>query len=205
AKQHNFSLLQTITPQVLENQEKLYSFIKDFCLWQYRQDQYDRVDYFMKKEEPIVFLRKKYEKAMLVETLKQKARIEANAERNYISNENWQGLSIDGNRSFENGNMYWSGTMFSPLLINVKKASFIITARATAANDIWPYMIVELDNNIVWEGVVDSEQFREYSFESEAVEGLSILSITYENDGQNKKMLEDRNLYVKDVRVEAIE
>ena len=108
----------------------------------------------------------------------------------------WQGKSKDGNNTYENGNMYWAGTI--DVLLNAPGGKNIvkIQARGQAANDIWPYMIVELDGQEIGETFVDNSEWKDYSFPVETSAGLKVLSVTFLNDSGNPQENEDRNLYV---------
>jgi tetratricopeptide (TPR) repeat protein len=119
----------------------------------------------------------------------------------------WQGKSKTGQNIYENGNMYWEGTIDT--LLNVPEGECIIKiqAKGASADDIWPYMIVELDGQEIGETFVDSTEWKEYEFKIDRLEraapsdSLKVLSVTFLNDGTNAKKHEDRNLYVGETRV----
>ena len=75
-------------------------------------------------------------------------------------------------------------------------------AKGSAADGIYPYMIVELDGEGIGEMFVDSTDWKEYLFDVDTDGGMKVLSVTFANDGGNEKKGEDRNLYVGKVRVE---
>lgn len=113
----------------------------------------------------------------------------------------WQGRSRDGD-IYEHGNMYWTGTVRRLADIPTGMAILKIQAKGSPADDIWPYMIVELDGMEIGEGFVDSLEWKGYSFRIDTNGGMKVLSITFTNDGVDPQRNEDRNLFVGDIRVE---
>jgi hypothetical protein len=113
----------------------------------------------------------------------------------------WQGKSGSGNDIYENGNMNWSGVVNALLNAPEGEATVIIQAKGSPADDIWPYMIVELDGQEIGETLVDSIDWKEYSFPIKTNSGLKVLSVTFFNDGVNVQRNEDRNLYVGEARI----
>jgi tetratricopeptide (TPR) repeat protein len=112
----------------------------------------------------------------------------------------WQGNS--GNNIYENGNMYWNGTIDAVLNVPEGEGVVKIQAKGSSADDVWPYMIVELDGEEIGETFVDSAEWKEYGFPVKTSAGLKVLSVTFLNDGGNAQKNEDRNLYVGEARVE---
>jgi tetratricopeptide (TPR) repeat protein len=108
----------------------------------------------------------------------------------------WQGKSKNGNNTYENGNMYWTGTM--DILLNAPegKVTVRIQAKGSPTDDVWPYMIVELDGKEIGETFVDNPEWKEYNFYAETSAGPKVLSVTFLNDGGNAQKNEDRNLYI---------
>ena len=84
------------------------------------------------------------------------------------------------------------------------KAKINITARGSVANEIFPYMIVELDGEEVGETFVNSPEWKEYSFEVDTEGRLRVLSVTFANDGGNRERGEDRNLYIGKTQITQI-
>ena len=117
------------------------------------------------------------------------------------SSKDWQGVSQTGNDTFKDGNMYWSGTMHAVASIPKGKTEVSIQARGTPANELFPYMIVELDGELIGETTIDSQDWRQYSFIFNSDGGAKVLSITFVNDGSNKLLREDRNLYIGETRI----
>jgi tetratricopeptide (TPR) repeat protein len=115
--------------------------------------------------------------------------------------QSWQGKSKTGQNIYENGNMYWEGTIDTLLNVPGGECAIKIQAKGASADDIWPYMIVELDGQEIGETFVDSAEWREYSFPIATGAGLKVLSVTFFNDGGNSKKNEDRNLYVGEARI----
>jgi phage anti-repressor protein len=66
-------------------------------------------------------------------------------------------------------------------------------------------MVVKLDNEIIGEVDVTSEQLQDYEFKKTVKPGRYDLSISFTNDlcvvDKNGKMIEDRNLFVRRCRI----
>jgi len=112
----------------------------------------------------------------------------------------WQGKSLYGNNIYKNGNMYWTGTMDKIITLPYGKAVIKLQARGSSADNIWPYMLVELDGEEIGEAFVENPEWQKYAFTINTEGGNKVLSVTYLNDGANEK--EDRNLYIGEAIVE---
>ena len=117
----------------------------------------------------------------------------------------WSGRSRNGNNIYENGNMYWNGTVNRTIEVPKGKALIRIKAKGDEAYGVWPYMIVELDGQEIGEMFVDAAEWKEYEFKADTDGGIKVLSVTFPNDGADEKEGTDRNLYVGDVKVERYE
>jgi tetratricopeptide (TPR) repeat protein len=119
----------------------------------------------------------------------------------------WQGKSRDGDNIYESGNMYWTGTIAAIISIPERGGKLVIQAKGSLADDIWPYMIVELDGHEIGETFVNSAEWKEYEFKIDTSEGtipsdsLKVLSVTFFNDGGNAQKNENRNLYIGEARI----
>ena len=113
----------------------------------------------------------------------------------------WQGKPRDGNGIYENGNMYWTGTIDAVMSVPEGRGTMVVKAKGSPADEIWPYMIVELEGEEIGETFVDSAEWKEYNFPIKTSAGLKVLSITFFNDGVNARKNEDRNLYVGEARI----
>ena len=117
-----------------------------------------------------------------------------------ISRSGWQGASADGRNIYENGNMYWKGTIYAVMRFTKGEASIKVEAKGSPADGVYPYMLVSLDGKRAGSAYVDSAEFKEYSFAADTDDGIKVLSVTFTNDGGNSK--EDRNLFIGKARVE---
>ena len=117
-----------------------------------------------------------------------------------ISRSGWRGTSSDGGGVYEDGNMYWSGTIYGVMLFPTGDALIKLEARGSPCDGVYPYMLVSLDGNKIGSAYVDNVEFKKYSFAAKTDGGIKVLSVTFTNDGGNKK--EDRNLYVGNAQVE---
>lgn len=189
----DFSIAREVMPKDLRGCKNLLSFIKKNNLWQYRKGQKELVNSYRRKEEPEELEKEREEKMKFF--------------RSFVMTKDmkgWIGKSKNGKNEYKNGNMYWTGTVNAAVEIPLGKARINITAKGSPANEVFPYMIVELDGEEIGERFVDSSQWKEYSFEVDTDGGLRILSVTFTNDGGNKEKGEDRNLYVGETQITQI-
>jgi len=118
--------------------------------------------------------------------------------RSIVGEKGWQCSeeSREGERAHQAGQMFWKGTLNRIIQLPDGEALIYIQARADQADDIWPYMVVELEGEEIGATFVDSPGWRDYSFSVNTKGGFKVLSASFVNDGTNEKKLEDRNLYL---------
>ncbi len=189
----DFSIAQEVTPETLTGYKGLYSFIVKNNLWQFRKQVAGQMDFYREKEEPGEFAKDKEERMRLLRSLRSPA----------MTGElkGWVGKSANGKSTYKNGNMYWTGTVDRVVEMPQGRAKINITAKGSQADQVFPYMIVELDGAEIGETFVDSPEWKEYSFKADTEGGLKILSITFVNDGGNREKNEDRNLYIGKAKI----
>jgi len=207
----DFKAAREATPETFEGQKRLYNFIVDNNLWQFRKEQAGVVERYREKEEPEEFERRRKEKERLLRARslpRAKSRgalaMTEEGERDLAmteAGEGWVGKSEGGNNTYENGNMYWTGTVYTPLEVPSGKAMVKIQAKGSQALEVWPYMIVALDGKEIGETFVDSPEWGEYIFKVNTDAGTKVLSVTFANDGGDLSKGIDRNLYVGDVKI----
>ena len=188
----DFSVAEKIPPETLIACEKLYYFIQENNLWQFRKQVRERLDFYREKENPEKFKEAKEQRQRLFRELRSLAMTG--------KLEGWVGESKGGD-VYNNGNMYWEGTIDAVVDMPVGKTIIYIMAKGSAADGIYPYMIVELEGEGIGEMFVDNAEWKEYPFEVDTDGGVKVLSVTFANDGVNEEKGEDRNLYVGKVRV----
>lgn len=193
----DFSIVQEVTLDDLKGYKALLSFIKKNRLWQYRKEVMQQVNFYRQKEEPEEFEQEKVARLKRIKDLKEKKE----SVGDLISRKDWQGKSKGGKSTYKNGNMYWTGTVDAVVEMPQGKAKINITAKGSQADEIFPYMIVELDGAEIGETFVDSPEWKEYSFKADTEGGLKVLSVTFVNDGGNKEKGEDRNLYIGKAKI----
>ncbi len=192
-----FNFLKQITPTNLKSFKRLYYFILNNNLWQYRIDILDKVNYYREKEEPEEFI---FEKKLRQENL-QRLRSEKVPLKDLITSQDWDGKTEIGADVFKNGNMYWSGTMNTVVEMPKGNIELNIKARGTPADGVFPYMIIELEGELIGETAVDSEDWKQYSFLVTTDGGIKVLSVTFANDEMNEQYSEDRNLFIGDTTI----
>lgn len=198
-KLKDFRLLQQVTPEILDYQHSLYYFLRQNNLWQFRKDQMKAIRACQINEQPLIYRQKVLEKKQRIENLR------TNILPSHIANTHdspqklWWGISEDGNHEYQNGDMYWSGTLHTILNIPPGKCAIGIFAKGSPAGDNWPYMIVELEGSEIGETFVNTVDWKEYDFEINTPGGLKVLSINYPNDLFVSGM--DGNLFIGDARI----
>jgi len=198
-KTKDFKILQKVTPDNFKSQNALYNFMANNELWQYRSSQKKLIDSYLAKESVSEFQELLRKKKGEIEAIKEKYKDKLNSA---INKEDWEGVTHSGGNAYQEGKMYWTGTMNAAVYILPGKRTLEITARGTAADNIWPYMIIELDGEVIGEAFVWSAEWRQYSFQVSSGGGLKVISITFANDGGSEDTGEDRNLYVGEVNIE---
>lgn len=194
----DFKVAQAVTPQSLAGYSRLYAFMERNNLWQYRQQAAGQLDFYRQKERPQELTREQAARLARVEQLKQKGAAAADA---LILPQEWQGRAKGGKNIYTNGNMYWTGTMDGVLTVPAGRVSIDIQAKGSAANGVFPYMLVELDTEEIGETFVDGPEWKEYSFAADTDGGVKVLSVTFANDGGNIAKNEDRNLFIGEAGV----
>lgn len=200
-KTKDFNLLRIITPDNLESNRNLYLFIlqiKELC--KFRKEQMEIVNFYWQKEKPAEYETHRNEKKENIDNMKQKASRESQV-TDTVSYENWRGLSKDGKKIYRNGDIYWTGTINGLLFLPKGEGIINIQAKGSPANDVFPYMLVELDGKEIGETFIDSFEWKEYRFRVNTDGGIKILNITFTNDGGNAERKEDRNLYIGKAQV----
>jgi hypothetical protein len=151
------------------------------------------VNYYRQKEDPDGFKKEKEEDESMIRSLHPPTTV-------WELNE-WTGKSKDRMNVYEGGSMYWTGTMHTLVTLPEGEATVNIMASGSSANGLFPYMSVELDGNEIGGVFIDSSDWKDYSFKVKTDGGVKVLSVTFANDGSNKEKGEDRNLYVREVRI----
>lgn len=196
----DIGMLRAMTPDTLDGQRWLYDFITSRNLWQYRKAQAEALGSYMERERPGELSDEK--KAREVRLGKVKEAYNRRADRKPgIAASDWSGHTPDLKFRYENGNMYWSGTMDAAVEMPKGDVAIKIRAKGQPAGRIYPYMIVELDGEEIGETLVDSADWKDYDFRINTAGGVKVLSVTFANDNCIEK--EDRNLYVGNAEVEA--
>ena len=188
----DFDLLRKITPETLDGQRGLFSFIVSHNLLQFRKEQADRLEYYLKNKAPDIFLDEETAKAKRLKEVKN--RYNRQEEKRVVSEQDWHGNTPDGKFIYENGNMYWTGTIDAAIGVPQGGVTIKIRAKGQPADGVYPYMIVELDGEEIGESFVESPEWKDYEFKVNTTGGIKVISVTFVNDGGNAK--EDRNLFI---------
>ncbi|MDP3731757.1 MAG: carbohydrate-binding domain-containing protein [Candidatus Omnitrophota bacterium] len=118
-----------------------------------------------------------------------------------ILKSDWHGKASDEKTIYTDGNMYWAGTIDAPILIPNGNAMIRIQAKSSPADNIYPYMTVELDGKEIGAAAVDNPEWKQYDFKVNIGGGIKVLSINFVNDGTSKDGKEDRNLFIGQAEV----
>ena len=198
----DFSLMQDVTPVDLTNQLRLYNFLIKNNLTNLEEQQRQAVKFYRQSQLGKGLKIQQEKTRQRIAKLKQKTLAKNGQITQFIKNEDWQGLSRDG-EPYQKGNMYTEGVLDGVIRVPPGDSTIVITARGEPAGGIFPYMVVELDGELIGEGFVDSPQWEEYSFKinlAEAEAGIKVLSIAYIND-RERSQGQDRNLFISKAEV----
>jgi len=193
----DFSLLQCITPSNLEANKILYFSVLKNSIGNFYKRQKNIVDFYKQKKEPEKFMKIKEEKKRLFEELRLSAKKGKKV--------GWVGISDDEKDKYGRGRMYCTGTMYTLISFPEGKKLLKIKAKGSQAKGFYPYMIVDIDGKEVGSIFVNNTEWRWYTFEVNTDGGLRVLAITFANDycfKHNGKIVEDRNLYIGETKVE---
>ena len=193
----DFYLLQKITPDTLQAQAILYDFIITNSLWQFRNAQAEVVLNCRRREDTSRVTQELATERIKIKKIKY---LISHKAKEYVTASDWQDMARDGKNTHENGNMYWAGTIYSVIDIPEGASKISVQAKGEPADGIWPYMIVELDGEIIGETIVDNSEWKDFSFRIHSDGDIKVLSITFMNDYCTET--EDRNLYIGEARVE---
>ena len=115
-----------------------------------------------------------------------------------VRKSDWHGMSDDRKNLYEEGNMYWNGTIDAPINMSPGNCVIKIQAKGSPTDGVYPFMVVELDGINIGQLFIDSADWKECSFKVKTGGGVKVLSVSFVNDGGNAK--EDRNLYIGEAR-----
>ncbi|MDD5644399.1 MAG: carbohydrate-binding domain-containing protein [bacterium] len=197
----NYSVLREITPTVLSANELLFLFMTQKAeLIRQWEEQYNKIQE----------LRRTFDAESLNVKIARIKELKENLfsgldkpDTKKIDGESWLGVSECGDQDITHGNMFFNGIVFGAAEFPFGRTELIICARGEKSDDMWPYMVVLLNDEIIGETFVETSDWSEYSFSVNSDGGPKIISIMFINDGGNEK--EDRNLYIGDAWVESIE
>jgi len=198
----DFKVLQNIAGERLAANINLYYFMAENNLWQFRKEQAEIINFCKQKENPKEVDREKQAKIEQIEELK---RMNMNVAETYenivVAPDQWQGKSINGINIYKGGRMAWGGTMNGLINVPEGRSTISIQACGKSAKGIWPYMIVELDGELIGEMFVNSNEYDGYTFDVSTKKGLKVLSVTFLNDFYDEESGEDRNLSIGEARI----
>lgn len=196
----SMDLVKELSPANLSGYQRLYRYITIANLWNHRKWLKGKVDTYMEKEDPEEFIKLKKEKLERIAFLKKDYKQKLASSKLHSG---WFG-TLGPYKDKNGANMYWTGTVDSLLRLPSGKQIIKIKTKASSAKTIWPYMIVELDNEIIGEIFVDNADWKDYVINVNTNGGLKVLSVTFVNDGGGTRngVKEDRNLFLGNVSIE---
>ena len=200
----DFGVVKEVVPASLAGQRALYSFVVKNNLWQYRREAAELVAGYRQEEEPEVLAAERGERERSFDSLRSLRMTGGGMTRGAMTEglKEWVGKSKNGKNVYKKGNMYWTGMVSMAVDVPAGEAKIKIKAKGSEAFGIWPYMVVELDGVEIGETFVDGGEWKEYAFSVDTDGGTKVLSVSFMNDGGDKKKGTDRNLYVGKVRIE---
>lgn len=193
----DFAFLERATPDNIENQKRLYGFIRKNNLWQFRKVQLKKMGSYKQRQE---IEDEKQEKRGRTEELKRVFLAKGGAAGGVVLNSSWQGHAEKGGHVYENGRMYWAGVVAVVVRVPPGTSSLVLRAKGEPAEGVSPYMVLALDGEEVGEGFIDSPEWKDYFFKVHSDGGIRVLSVSYINDAVSGEKGEDRNLILGEAR-----
>ena len=196
----DFSILKKIASPNYEAHKGLLYLIQDKNLYQFLREESRIADSYRKKQDSVAFENENREKLAKITNIKKTFR-SISPVANFIAADVWYGKSSNGDNEYRGGDMYGNGTIYGVLEAPAGRVTIIVQAKGSPADGIYPYMIVELDGEVIGETFVNNDEWKEYTFAVNTETGKKVLSITFCNDAQNIQKNEDRNLYIGEARI----
>lgn len=193
----DFSFLESMTPPSYDGQNNLLRFLVAKDLWQFRKTQIGNVSRYS-TVTPEGAKAVEAAKSSRLEKVKGAYLQRAGGDKSVAASD-WTGTTPDGKYAYDNGNMYWSGTIDAAVDVPAGKAVLKIRAKGQPADGVYPYMIVELDGKEIGGAFVDSADWKEYEFKTDSEGGVRVISVTFTNDAYSEKG--DRNLFIDGAEV----
>jgi len=97
--------------------------------------------------------------------------------------------------------LYKSGRCWIDVSLSEGGHVFKLWARGDLAEDVWPYLVLWLDDEMIGERWVSSHEWRPYEFSKKVEEGKHRISVVFANDFYLIKPDSDRNLFVGDLEI----
>ncbi|MBN2190236.1 MAG: hypothetical protein JW728_03400 [Candidatus Aureabacteria bacterium] len=196
-----YDVLREVTPDTLIANELLFLFMtQDPALIKQWHNQYEKIQ-GLKQNTGAGGLSGK---AARIHEIKSNVISGLNgSDGKFIDRDGWIGVSEDGGQDISDGNMFFNGIVFGALKLRSGRSVITVSARASKAGNMWPYMVVLLEDEIIGETFVETDEWKNYIFNISSGGGVKIVSVMFINDGGNGK--EDRNLYIGDAWVESAE
>lgn len=197
----DISVLRAVTPKTLKGQRRLLDFIEESDLWLYWSAEKKIVGTYRKKEEAAVFQEEERRMRHAIAQFKDVAASAGERISGVVLPQAWKGISDQGEHVYQDGHLYWAGTVRALASVPGGAARVVIKAKGADAEGVFPFMVVRLDEQQIGECVVSGREWADYVFDVNVSTGIKVLSITYLNDKTSKDKKEDRNLHIGEARV----
>jgi len=197
----DFMLIEKVTHENIRGRAALYRFIKDYNLWAFRKKVKDDIDNYRYADDPVSYSKKISVRNEILEKVKNSI-ADKNSLTRSVPQAAWRGKIEGSDAEIPDGNMYWDGTIYAPIILPPGYVKIKINAMGESAFGAWPYMIVTLDGEEIGECYVNDRN-KVYSFGVETAGGLKVLGVGFVNDAGDEAEGEDRNLFIGAVEVEG--
>lgn len=117
--------------------------------------------------------------------------------RDVVQPDQWLGISLDGQISFTDGRLTAAGTVDALINLSKRKSTLTIRARGTPANGVPPFVLMELDGQLIAHRFVDATEWRDYTFDINHPVGPKVLSITFANGSATMPADRSRQLHIE--------
>jgi len=195
----DFEAMMAVTPPKVRYAQKLMNFIREREMWRYRKEAASLLERCREAEEPEAVYEErtaKYRRLLDVKNSIPVSGTDSGIGEGPVALTDWYGGSKFVSNVYDGGNMYWEGTVDRLIRLPAGHESISIDAKGSPAHGVWPYMVVEIDGEVIGERFVQDREWKGYAFSVKPGGGLKVLSVTFVNDASDHASGADRNLYV---------
>lgn len=112
-------------------------------------------------------------------------------------------VATEGQQPYKHHIFYRYGQIEEEISLMSSLNRFILTLKGTKAGRAYPYLIISLDGKVIDSLYINSVDFRDYAVVFQAIPGRHTLGIKFVNDKSIETAREDRNIWIKNIRIQS--